>query len=551
MAASTKSKSRRDLDDEEDEVPAKKKRAVIEDDEEDEAPKPKKKRPVVDEDDEDEAPRPKKKRPVEDDEEDEAPVKKSKKRPVDEDEDEEEVKPRKKKAVVEDDEEEEDVKPKKKKRPVDDDDDKPAAKRGGWGTAGGSGGFKKEELWDSKLNRFEVKQHPDEFVEIRLVGNPFPVLTHWVPVKPEDAIRTKEKTVGPKEKISQYPFTCPDFDHVNEVSTATTCPHCMDFDGYNRKDLLYYANAFVKIPGKRGAPAEWSDDLYVITLKLGVLIALREIIKLKGGKDPADVKEGFSINLKFNPKAKKATEFWNCQFGEFMPLTKSQRATVKEQFIDFDVAFKPSDVESELQSLKRRKFHEILEGDVDERVEKVGSKKKRPVIEDDDEDEAPKPKKKRPVEDEDEDEEPPRKSAKRKPVDEDEDEDEAPKPKKKKPAFSDDDEEDELPKKSKKRPVEDEDEDEEEPVKKPKKKPAFDEDEEDDLPKKSKKKPAFSDDDEDEDEPPRKSAKRKPVDEDEDEDEAPKPKKKRPVDEDEEDDDEDVLPAKSSARKRK
>lgn len=499
----------------------------------------------IDDDEEEEPPRRSaRRRPLEDDDE-ERPAKARARRSSDEEED-EAPRPKAKKRPVEDDEEEE--RPSKRKSRGDEDDDsRPARKpqtsgnapaRSAWLTAGGNGGgFVKEESWDHKLRVFDIRKYADQFIEVRLVGNPFAALTHWVPVKPEDALRFKNGEVGPKEKISSYPFVCPDYDHVNEVSTAQTCPHCGKYDGFSRKDVIYYTNAFVRIPDG-DSEGEWAEDLYVVKLKLSVLIALREVINAKKGADPVNPDKGFSIIIKYNSKAKKATEYWNCQFSEKMPLSKAQKRTVEEQFIDFNAIFRPSDVKSENESLIRRKFYELVRGDYetdgadDERSETLGASKsrkrgrnqdeederpksrKRPA-EDDEEDEAPAPKsRKRTVDDDDDEEEPPRRSSRKSRDDEEDDDDDDDSQSSR---SNDDDEDEPRPAKSRKRPAF-EDEDDEAPAPKSRKKQADDDD--DERPAKSKRRPV----DDDEEEPPRRSARRSFEDDDDDE---PRPRKSR------------------------
>ena len=490
---------------------------------EDERPRGKSRRGVDNDPDEDERPRGKSRRDLEDENEDEKPGRPSRKASRDVDEDE---RPRG-----------------KSKRPPEDEDELPergSAKpqRSAWLTAGG-GAFKHEDSWDAKLNVFDIRKYSDQFVEVRLVGNPFPALIHWVPVDPKNALRFKNKEVGPKENLHPYPFICPDYDHVNEISSGLTCPHCTKYDGYSRKEVTYYCNAFVCIPNHDGAEGTWSEDLYVLKLKLSVLIALREVIRLKKGQDPADPESGFSVIIKYNSKAKTATEYWNCQRGESMPLSKRQRQTISKQFVDFNAIFKPSDVKAENESLIRRKFVDLVAGDYEIEEDRSDRVSARRGAKDDDvePDEAPRGRSRNAVEDEDER---PARRGSRRDLDNDPDEDERPVRK----SSRDLDDSDEKPRGKSRRNLDDD-----EDVGSSSRRSDSDEDGEDDgdegvadediAPRRGSRKPAFEDE-----EPPRSRSRRdRDIDNDPDEDERPARRSARKFE------DEDERPARRSARR--
>ena len=405
-----------------------------------------------------------------------------------------------------------------------------------WAKVGSSGGFGDRKRWNEDLNIFDFRQHAGEHICVRIVDFPYPVFQHWCHVKPEDAVRFKEGSIGKNEKISRYSFVCPDYDPETEVSSGETCPHCRELQGYNRPETLYYVNAFVKLPPKKkGREAEWSEDLYVLELKTSCIIGIRGLQTLKG-HDPEDPKEGFSIAIRYNDKAKTPSDYWQVNFDEFMPLTKNQKLIVKEQLIDFGSVVIAGDSEQERVSLERKNFFEAcgVDSEDDDGVSKKKKAKKSKLARDD--------------EDDDDDEKPSKKSSKKKSSrDDDEDEDdEDEKPSKKSSRRNRDDDEDEDDDDD-----DDEDEDDEKPSKK-KRRPLDDDDDEDDKPSKKKRRNRDDDEDEDDDDddvsPKSKSKKSSRDDDDEDEDEKPSKKGKKKSSRDDDDDDDDIRPAKASKK---
>ena len=429
----------------------------------------------------DEDTKPRKKRYEEDDEDEDRPKKKSKSRDDDEDDEEDRPKKSKKSRDDEDEEDDEDDRPKKKsKSRGEDEDDEDASegsrnsKKRGWATVGaGAGGFGDRKRWDEELNIFDFKQYAGTHVAVRIVDFPYPVFQHWCHVKPEDAIRYKEKSIGKNERVSRYSFVCPDYEPENEVSTGKTCPHCRELQGYSQGETTYYVNAFVKVPSKKkGRDAEWSEDLFVLRLKTSVVLGIKQLQNLKR-RDPDDPNEGFSVAILYNDKAKSASEYWSVNFDEVMPLSKEQRKVVKEQIVDIPQIVIAGDVVSERKSLERKNYFEIVgsesESD-DDGVSKKSKARKSKLARDDDEDDdedddnrhSKKKSKSRDDDDEDEEEEEERPKKKSKFADDDDDDDDN--------SDDDDDDEDDRPKKKSKKSRDDDDDDDIRPAKASKKK---------------------------------------------------------------------------------
>lgn len=455
----------------------------------------------------------------------------------------------------------------------------------------------------------------NEFIALRLIGGIVATGTHWV------AVENKEGD------LISVPKTCLAFDpETMSVDEETRCPYCEAEAWFKDHEIK------VKVKNREGTPARMALDYFsnviprdlqeditpkitleseresgiiekgsksktpirVVRFTGGVISKIRDVeklnvhkVKLKGEDGPtrrsmpvSHAKHGVDLMIKYNPKAKTASEYYSVQRGDSIPLDADEKELLKWDVEAWPFENEPAtekEADAEIARMKGkhwvkyRKFAKIEDesDDYDDDVEDDED-------DEDDEDEAPrnkkskaKPKSKSKSRDEDEDED------EDDDLDDDEDDED------------DEDEDDEPPRKSKKKPAtkskskhRDEDEDDEDDDEDDEDLDLDDEDEddEDDEPpakkgkkastskssgKKSSKKRQDDDEDEDEDddlddeddeeedEPPRKS-KKKPVaksksksrrdeeDEDDEDDD---------LDDDEDDEDEDDEPPRKSKKK--
>ena len=240
---------------------------------------------------------------------------------------------------------------------------------GGWDSFA-QGGTKTR--WFSSLNMLVPKNYNGQGIELRIItANPYWIATHWYYKDVQDAWLFKNDREGLKAKYAgdirnatSFSAECPDVDHATGRSSLSSCEHCTTFFEYqpypNRVALV---QAFWRLPkSKDQALSNWSKDLIVVSLGNSQSKGLGRIINTQGS-NIADPKTGYSVLMTYNKGQGPNT--WTMDYLRPTPLTREQWQVVKDQRIDFNEVYEPSNKAEIDQELARHKYHLLTDGTLD------------------------------------------------------------------------------------------------------------------------------------------------------------------------------------------